>query len=656
MPKYFSQQNDTIANDYRPDIDGLRAFAVLSVLFYHAGFSFTDGGFVGVDIFFVISGFLIGKVILEKVEVGKFSFLTFYERRARRLFAPIFVVSIATYILGLIFLMPGDLKLFSQSLFATFLLHSNLHFLSQSGYFDTAAHFKPLLHTWSLSVEEQFYLMFPLFLVIVIKRNILALSLSIVAVVSFIACVVVTKTHPDYAFYVVIFRMWEFIAGTATYLLIKNSTAIFNSKPKWVSEIFALISVMAMCISVFWFDSNDNFPGYKALLPVLGSAALIYVNDKNNTLVRRVFSLGVFSFIGRISFSLYLWHWPLLAYARYYLDRQLTGLEATALLVAGFVLSVATFLLIENPVRFRKARFSSYETLMGGVVLSMFVLILAYHGDSRDGYRWRLSDQSNAHLSVRSDWSPEQFSCVDKSPDQIKRGDICKFGDESNSKKILLWGDSHATAFLPALRSASQQYDVQLSFVGSNGCPPIVNISTKKIYCADTNTSAIEMIKSTKFDIIFVAGNWQAYGTSNVIYNDNEVANVIDLEREFANTLKLLGSMTGRVVIVDQVPGYPIDIPEYLAKISTFSRFDDWSGYQRNLPKPSFSPDWLQNVISKMASQITKVINPRELICGQEKCKIILDDISLYKDRSHISRTGSKIFEPPIMDMLEKLN
>ena len=335
---------------YRRDIDGLRALAVLPVVFFHLGWG-APGGFVGVDVFFVISGFLIGSIVIREIETGTFSLLRFWERRVRRILPALTVVVIATAIAGIVWMIPDHLEELGKSIMAQPALVANVYFWQESGYFETAAEYQPLLQTWSLAVEEQFYLFFPLVMILLFK---LGRRGAFIGVLSLIAAslawsIIGTKAYPSLAFYLLPSRIWELDLGVILALL-----QIKRERPRWVNETLSWGGIACILVAVFTFDLNTPFPGYTALLPCLGAAFVIFGNAQGATSSVAFLGWGPIRFIGLISYSLYLWHWPLIVFARYQSSGELSSSTKGAILVLSLVLAILSWRFVERP--FRKAK------------------------------------------------------------------------------------------------------------------------------------------------------------------------------------------------------------------------------------------------------------------------------------------------------------
>lgn len=335
---------------YRADIDGLRSVAVLPVVLYHAGFHGLSGGFVGVDVFFVISGFLITTIIAGEIAQGRFSLVRFYEKRARRILPALTVVVLSCFAVGWFVLLPEEFRDLGQSALATALFLSNAYFNMTLDYFGQSAEFAPLLHTWSLAVEEQFYLFFPPLLMLLALRPSWRLSwvVAVLSVLSFVAAVVMLPMQPDWVFYQIFFRAWELGAGALLAL-----TAFAPPTRRATRELLGCVGLAGILLPVTLYDATTSFPGAAAVPPVLGATLLIWIGAKGGgSTVNRLLGWQPLVWIGLISYSLYLWHWPILAYMRITLGTAVLPLGlSVAAVVASIVMAWLSWRFVERPFR-----------------------------------------------------------------------------------------------------------------------------------------------------------------------------------------------------------------------------------------------------------------------------------------------------------------
>ncbi|NTW68493.1 MAG: acyltransferase [Chlorobiaceae bacterium] len=439
---------------YRPEIDGLRSIAVLPVILYHAGFNTFSGGFVGVDIFFVISGYLITSIILSEHNSNSFSLKAFYYRRARRILPALYFVLFVCAIICLFLLSPFDGRDFWQSLSATILFASNILFCAESSdYFGLSSEYKPLLHTWSLAVEEQYYILYPLVLLAAwrfSKKQIMPL-LATLAVVSLAVAQWTAYHSPSLGFFLLPSRAWELLIGAfiAFYFNQKENAPVNNKKNTFIYETGGATGLLMICSSVFLFEKSTPFPSLYTLVPTVG-AALIILFANPQTVVGRLLGSKLFVGIGLISYSAYLWHQPLFAFARYYLLTDLGIYQSIIVIVLTFALAVFCWQFIEKPFR-NKSVISDKKLVSIFSIASVVLFSIGFAGNSSKGYQ-------NVKLAFIPDYKAK--ICVDFFSELDKKEKIYREISASNApdfnkdfkKKILILGDSMSGDFLMAVK------------------------------------------------------------------------------------------------------------------------------------------------------------------------------------------------------------
>lgn len=496
---------------YRPDVDGLRAVAVLSVVVFHFFPNTLVGGFVGVDVFFVISGFLISRIIIGGLEQGTFSFAGFYARRVRRIFPALLLVLAASLAFGWIALLTNEYEQLGGHAAASAAFVANFVFWNESGYFDNAAFTKPLLHLWSLSVEEQFYIYWPLFLWLAWRRRIGLLRVAIViALLSFAANVIVTARDPVAAFYSPFTRFWELMLGA----VIAHAALHVRPAPR-VAALAPFASVLggALVLAGVVFIGERNFPGWQALLPTAGAALLILAGPLaplNRTLLSTPLMVG----IGRISYPLYLWHWPLLAFARIVHGELGMGMKAM-LLVATVVLAILTYQLVERPVQ--------STTRRAPVNALLCVLMAAFGGTgllvaAQEGLEQRAVVQANLRLERTARWPPFTAPCSSMAATQ-KSLFQCQV-DMREPPRFALLGDSKAGALFPGLFRTSAPGGTWL-FVGSGASGPLLPVISGDPLYSYVSAPAVDMALRTIEDtksvetVVIAAAARALFGLAN---------------------------------------------------------------------------------------------------------------------------------------------
>jgi peptidoglycan/LPS O-acetylase OafA/YrhL len=453
---------------YRADVDGLRAIAVLAVIGFHANPSFMPGGFAGVDIFFVISGFLIASLILAGLKGGSFSFAEFYARRIRRLFPALIVVLLATWVLGWFILPPTEYAELGRHTLAGAGFAANILNYAEAGYFDLPAAAKPLLHLWSLGVEEQFYIVFPALLLLLWRYKAMSSWVALIGLASFALNIALVGSHPSFTFYLPLTRFWEFIAGALlacahlygrTFALPAHSASALPLR-----DVSAAIG-MLLILAGIGFAREDAFPGWWALLPVLGTFVIIGAGSQA-WLNRTILAHPKLVFVGLISYPLYLWHWPLLVLARTAIRTEQGNeyLRTTAIIAVGltFLLSWLTYRFIERPIRARRSGHTARRTTAAlGASLAM-IAVVGFAIAQIGGLTIRYPKEVQALLT------PLAAGADEPPADESKN---------STGPKLLVYGDSHAHHLLAGLRLLQNERSFRLSLAGWGwGCAPLDDI------------------------------------------------------------------------------------------------------------------------------------------------------------------------------------
>ncbi|MBK5965986.1 hypothetical protein CCR95_18365 [Thiocystis minor] len=438
--------------EYRQEIDGLRALAVLPVIFFHAGVQSFSGGFVGVDIFFVISGYLITSIIFSELEQGKFSITHFYERRARRILPALFIVMLTCLIAGYFTLMPDEFKNLGQSVVATTLFSNNILLAITSGYWDLASEFKPLLHTWSLGAEEQYYIIFPVLVLLLWKykklRNKIILLFAAALIVSLLLAIYLTSTSPKWAFYILPTRAWEILLGAITAIYLRNNT--INIKPR-ASEYLSIIGVFFIGTSIALFDQNYPSPSYFMLLPTIG-AILIIIFARKGTLTHLILSQPLIVLLGLISYSLYLWHQPAFAFARIISTDRPSTFLLVSLIPAITLISYLSWKFIEKP--FRNPRTISRSNLVfAGAGASFAFISIGILLNSNYGFPERIFDAGVQISDMDKRIYNERVFGYKKSEFQ-----------SAYAKKVLIVGNSFARDFVNMTTENFNTKDVNIVY------------------------------------------------------------------------------------------------------------------------------------------------------------------------------------------------
>jgi peptidoglycan/LPS O-acetylase OafA/YrhL len=634
---------------HRSDIDGLRAIAVIPVVLFHAGVRHVAGGFIGVDVFFVISGYLITTILLEDIRKERFSIASFYERRARRilpaLFAVLFFTSLAAYKL----LLPNDAYEYGRSLMATLGFVSNIAFSRQMGYFDAPAEMKPLLHTWSLAVEEQFYILYPLFLFLVTRyfRKRYTIAIGSVLVLSLAYSIGRSDTQAATSFYLPTTRAWELLIGGL--LATQNLPKL---RHQMSANLLGLLGLGLISYGVFAFSAATPFPGYHALYPCLGAALIIYSGMAAEPLVGRALSAKPLVFVGLISYSLYLWHWVIIVFTKYYLGRPLAGLETVAVIVVAFVMASLTWQFVENPFRGRQAIGSRTWIFSGAAVITL--LFAAYGGSAiaTDGFPSRFSGEARVLMNGRDDYWKRRDECD---------GKICRVGVAGAPENFLLWGDSHAGALAPAFEQLALDDNLAGAVAFHSACAPLLQLKrygARAVDCTEFGNSVLEYIKAHKIKTVFLHGRWGLYTESQRPEQGAPLLLTPSLrpEENYAvfsqlvhSTLKQLRDLDLNVVIIASVPEVGKDVPTALARTFMSGKpIEVAPRYDQFMKRQGRAFEVLRSAAGEYSDQI---VYPHEALCDSSECSVVKEQWPLYSDDDHLSVHGAMY----LTQMLQKL-
>jgi peptidoglycan/LPS O-acetylase OafA/YrhL len=631
---------------YRPEVDGLRAVAVLPVMFFHAGFEAFGGGFVGVDVFFVISGYLITSLLLEELDAGRFSLVKFYERRARRILPALFFVMLVCLPFAWSWLVPSDLEAFAQSVVAVTVFASNVLFWLQSGYFDTAGELKPLLHTWSLAVEEQYYLLFPLFLLFTWRfgRARVFSILASVALASLALAEWGTVHDRNATFFLLPARAWELFVGSlvAYYLRYRRGGAT----PRPVAEAGALAGMAMIAYGVFSFDASTPFPGFAALWPTLGTASII-VWARPDGLVGRLLSWKPVVGIGLVSYSAYLWHQPLFAFARHRLADQSEAAHYGLLIGLTFALAYFSWRFVEKPFRDR-GRVSVRAVFSGAATASAAFLALGLAGFATAGFvdraRWRGLDDA---LAVAGQRGSAEKLCAGHAVESPLGPLVCVIGDPGAKPDGVLWGDSYAGSLRYGLHRELVARHRSFYFVSSDGCVPIEGV-TRTVRTDFGCTPE----RHARFVREFLASDDLAHlvwiGAFSVLTGDGAHDYVIDgktatpavAESRILSTLAKLRREGKKVVIVPDTPTFPNPVAHHA--IRNFNRGGVAAGIQV-VDRGELEARYRQSHLILAARRHAVVIDSLGIFCGRATCSSHTPARRLlYIDVGHLSHTGSQ--------------
>lgn len=649
-----------IAGGYRPDIDGLRAVAILSVIAFHAGSSLATGGFVGVDVFFVISGYLITALVVTALESDSFSFLRFYDRRLRRIVPALVLVILATVAIGLVVLLPSDLARLGKHAAASSAFVVNLALARETGYFGPASSQLPLLHLWSLSIEEQLYLLHPLILWGAWRSGgmrLLRIVVPALLLLSLATAIWTMKTTPVPAFYLLPSRAWEFEAGAVLAL------GLLPRPSLRIAQAFALAGLAAILAAVALYSSTTPFPGLTALLPCLGAAAILYAGQSHGqTLVARLLSARPLVGIGLVSYSLYLWHWPLLVLWAYYLDRPLTPVETAMAITAALALSILSWRFVEQP--FRRARIGRLSPGRSVLVAGAVLLLIAAGGAGLHRLRGlpsRVSPAIQAADSARADFD-DLGRC-----DPTGTGAWFKTPCDA-AKTVFVWGDSHAGHFVPALRRLYGKDAVGQVWIG--GCLPLPDVAPpirtdtvpvmagiRSGKCRDRNKGLMRgLLDRPGIRLVVLGGAWSLFteendgamkkgrfsvdGSSGSSTERSRALIATSLER----TVRHFSDRGIEVLLLGDVPSYPKPPSRCLAVSEMWGREARCGVDSATALRHMAFSDALLTRLATLPH--IHAFLPSRLLCTGPKCALRLGDIPVYRDSDHLTASAARLLAP----------
>lgn len=650
---------------YRSDIDGLRAIAVGGVVLFHALPWSLTGGFVGVDVFFVLSGYLITSIICGEAQRREFSILRFYERRFRRIMPALVLMTLATTIASLFILSPTELDDFGKSLFGVATFTANIVFWMDTGYFAADAIDKPLLHTWSLAVEEQFYILWPFVAAILARRkNQTPLRVFVVLTVlaSLAYSIVGVQQFPEFTFYMLPTRAWEL--GLGAMLAVGAVPAI---RSQAFREVAALLGVLLIVVPMAIYTEATPFPGAAALAPCLGAVLIIHAGSLAKTLVGRALSIGPVLYVGLVSYSFYLWHWPVLVLPRLAMNRHLTTAEAIAAIVVAFILAALSTKYVESRFRGRGTwPLTRNQVLVSSAAIASTLAVAGVIIVKADGFVRFGSPEVQIAERANEAFNPYRPAChMERTPaskGKIGKLEKCEVGktDAVPGYDILLWGDSHADHLMPGLASMSGASNVEIRQTTVSGCSPILGYIAyvpRLAPCVNSYKNALaEAAHQTDIDAVVVSSSWSAVLqslTERTARGDPRIA-----KQQFTNGLRYIVRQIhseipkAQVVFVASTPDYELSLPKCFARAAKLG-FGDRDCAERTPHDAVWGPE-VDQIFASFREEGVKVVLPRSLFCKGSICETRKNGHILYYDDDHLSVDGSKMVAPLILAALEQ--
>lgn len=616
------------ADSYRPDIDGLRAVAVLSVILYHYGATWLPGGFTGVDVFFVISGYIITFHSLNRIELGTFTIRDFYRRRVKRIAPPLILMVSAILVFGWLYFTPSEYAGLAKSAGAAAIGFGNLYFYRNTDYFDQAAETQPLLHTWSLGVEEQFYFVWPLVLwlglPLAASRTRFRNALAGAVILGFVYAVWQTSEDPKTAFYLPHPRAWELGLGALVAFLPKISSSRLG-------ETLSTIGLVLVAWSVIAVSQQDTFPGLNAAYACLGAALLVWPRN-HASICSRLLSVAPLQKVGLISYGLYLWHWPLIVFYRHLtLDQKPGFAQVIGLLLTCVAISYVSYRYIERPIMFSKRTAARYLIALAGTLVIASLLIHHWQGVPA-----RLSDTVLAYSAGADDYSRRRPTCHRTDQFNPPLEQSCLYGDQTATPALAMWGDSHGVELAEAIGERLAPRHGSVLGMTYSSCPPALNFKAPlQKGCEAFTAKALEfLVNSESIQTVFLAAYYEFYLNSPA-------------DRAFLNGLTeaatALASSGKQVIIVASNPEIPgVSIPQAAARLAMIGQVDSLSVTMKEHEAYSATA---RNHLESLASTLDNVaiFDPTSALCHGGRCPMVMSGKPLLFDDNHLSRTGAAI-------------
>jgi len=651
---------------YRPDIDGLRAVAVLLVLFFHTDFGFS-GGYVGVDVFFVISGFLITGLIVKNQQKDQFSLATFWGRRIRRIVPAAFVVVVVTLLAGAWILLPADYEQLAESTIYQQLMLANDFFYRNLNYFDGPSETKALLHTWSLAVEEQFYLAFPLLLIFLrrFSARTSAITLSILALLSFSYSQWAVASQPSAAFFLLPSRMWELLIG-AILVFVPAPNPASSRKVRFCCEWMGFLGLGGIVASGILFNSSTPFPGMAALLPCVATAFVIYSNVHCLTTAGKILSNQSMIFIGLISYSLYLWHWPILALAHYHFGHTLTFTTQITALLLSFFCAWLSWRFIETPFRQGFKKTTLPRTVAITIACATLLISVSVWIDHTKGLSWRLP--SHVYQLIQDNDVPKRFRCT---TEQVRSGELPVLGIRPSAGEpvdFIVWGDSHAMATGTLFEILATEYQQHGRMAARSAIAPLIQTWRTSTHreAPRWNDEVLQFIQQHNVPHVFLISRW-AVGIegrpdgdlSSLISNEHtELRSRRDarqvFQQQLQQTLQELSQAGTHVWIIQQVPLQKSN-PEHLVVRAALANMGIPTGV--SLTTHQQRQEHANRIIHQVAATMPNVtvLDPARVCFDTNEQSILGDQQGVfYADDDHLSPHGAEILLRPLLEPVFK--
>lgn len=625
---------------YRADIDGLRAIAVTLVVIYHAFPALVPSGFIGVDIFFVISGYLISQIIVKELNKNTFSISNFYSRRIRRIFPSLLLVLAACLLFGWAFLLADEFKQLGKHVSSAAIFTSNLTLWQESGYFDKTSETKPLLHLWSLGVEEQFYLLWPIILIITLKQKLkINYVITFFALLFFSFNIYLTHTSPSSAFYLPHSRFWELMLGA---LVAVNQPIIektFNTQGVFSKNKLSIFGASLVALGLIIINNDMKFPGWLGLLPTMG-ASLIIAAGPTSWINKQILSNKLLVWIGLISFPLYLWHWPLL-FSLQTMGENNSNYARLLTIIISIALAWMSYKFFEQFIKNTNYRKATTTTL---VVMIIFAGLIGNSINKEDGYKSRYQSAllQNFPSDLKTMYQPVDYkfrenirssSCHIEEDSAIQRPDFCT---EKKQPLIAIWGDSFAAALYQGISDLQQTRIFGVSQLTAGFCPPIsgANKYTIRKDCEEVNAFTIAELAKSQPDVLIMHAGWFLYQNSNSSISSSLKEEILKIKSTLKNT---------KIIVIGPTPRWE-GSPQRTAYLYWRRAENKPTSIPIRLPA-QISTDIDVSLGAAMNSIGVKYVSPLNIFCEGDQCISRTSDDPLdfiAADAIHLSKSGAK--------------
>lgn len=631
---------------FRADIEGLRAIAVLAVLIFHLDESWLPGGFVGVDVFFVISGFIITHQLLVLNDKGTFSVFAFWVRRIRRLYPAMLSVIALTLIVGFWVLPPTEYTETAESGLAAIVMGANIYFADRVGYFAPIAANRELLHLWSLSFEQQFYLLIPLLFLWRPKTRVITITLSVITAVSFVVAIFLVNMDQDRAFFLPFGRFWEIAIGALIAVWLRNKTPDILAP-----SLLTALALSILGFSFFWVSADKGYPDYQALLPILATAALIVIGTRKNK-VQTLLTNPFMQWHGRTSYTLYLVHWPVIILFEKAYSQASSPVRLTVVLALTYSLTILIHKFIEMPMRYRQNETSGSPIKFA--ILFFLTLILSTVLVFDKGALWRLSPEAKiAHEYKQHEAPPINLPpCIKPADIEMPTGKgLCQYQTGKEGKSFVLLGDSHMGMMAPHAAEVLLKSGYQTGFVMYQppGCPSLTGVTLlgkrKTRHCGEVMDGIVNIIlHEIKPDRLFLINRWASFG-SNVkapyggdypvkLVQTHDKSKLVQFSEALTNTVDTFSSIP--ISIVASVPEQSFSVPNTMTRNLMLGDSIQPLALEAFHQRQSI----VFAALKKIEKQVT-ILYPHKTLCPDKTCAYTENKLPLYYDDNHLTHTGA---------------